>query len=239
MRYFVCALLLAVGCDSDSKEAQRSAYEQGPQGPRGEPGERGPAGPKGEKGETGERGPQGEPGPAGQRGEDGSSTAQCPEGSQEVIFNSHLMYCARRLVFEEPQTYAACYAACLGVGLYLVDADDLVAICHGAPDFFADEITDEGEGGVEGTCGDMIDNDADGNTDCSDADCANSMPACVPGNRYHVTYRTEIPGCVTRYDKVCQGVERNINHGEFIDWSHYISEPGDPPPKGCLCGKRM
>lgn len=182
----------------------------------------------------------GEQGPPGRDGQD--LVARCPEGAEPLEMNDHLVYCARRMVFEESQTYAQCYTACLSADLYLVDTDDLVTICLSAPDFFTDEIVDDGEGGIEGTCGDELDNDADGRIDCLDNDCAGSMPACVPGNRYHITYRpgepVGKPGCVARYDRVCRGVERNINQGEFINWSFWISEVGNPPPQGCLCGKR-
>lgn len=198
-------------------------------------------GEQGQPGRDGEPGLQGPEGPAGRDGQ--NLVANCPEDAKPLEMNGQLIYCARRLVFEEPQTYAQCYASCMSVGLYLVDTDDLIVICLSDPDFFADEIIDAGEGGVAGTCGDWLDNDADGRIDCADDDCAGSVPACVPGNKYHITYRpgepSGTPGCITRYDQVCRGVERNISQNEFINWGFWISEPWNPTPRGCLCGKRL
>ena|GEM_PF-6483619 len=58
------------------------AGQQGPAGPKGDPGPQGPAGPKGESGPQGPAGPKGEPGPQGPAGPKGDPGPQGPQGPQ-------------------------------------------------------------------------------------------------------------------------------------------------------------
>lgn len=179
------------------------AGPQGERGLQGEQGSEGLIGPQGAAGIQGERGPQGEQGlvgpmglqgPAGADGQD--LVAQCPAGSQSMEFNGHLAYCARSLVFDEPQTWVQCLDECLQVGLFLAKEQDLAIICLADPNFFTEgETVGEDVASTPGTCDDGRNNNGDPAMDCDDPACADALN-CDVDKRYHFESAGDLPGAI-------------------------------------------
>lgn len=165
--------------------------EPGLQGPQGERGEIGSVGPEGSAGAQGPVGPQG---PAGRDGRD--LVAQCPAGSQELTFNGNLMYCARTLVFNEPQTWVQCLDECLRVGLFLAKEPDIAIICLADPNFFTEgETVGEDVASTPGTCDDGRNNNGDPAVDCDDPACADALN-CDVDKRYHFEIVGDFSGVI-------------------------------------------
>lgn len=165
---------------------------QGERGPEGSAGSVGPAGPQGERGPQGEQGLMGSQGPAGRDGQD--LVTQCPDGSQNMEFNGNLMYCARSLVFDEPQTWVQCLNECLQAGLFLAKEQDLAIICLADTDFFTDgEAVGEDAASTPGTCDDGRNNNGDPAVDCDDPACADALN-CDVDKRYHFESASALAG---------------------------------------------
>ena len=147
-------------------------------GQNGTNGEDGAPGQNGVNGANGAQGPKGDPGQ--------NLVAVCPEGSDGLTFNGRLMYCARKLVLDTPQTWVQCLDECLQVGLFLAKEPDLAVICLADPNFFTEvETVGEDVANTPGTCDDGVDNDdADGLADCLDPACALALN-CDVDTRYH------------------------------------------------------
>lgn len=205
-------------------------------------------GAKGEKGSQGLQGQQGVQGKSGTPGKD--LIAQCPEGAQPMVFNGHLMYCAKKIISDVGLTPWQCRNICLNNGLAVARIEDVATMCLGDPSFFDEQIK-IGEGdNSQTTCTDGLDNDKDSFVDCKDSDCKDSYSCFfqnTSGIRFLIQYGVGVGDTNTlklvhfgKKLEICPAIEKAGKGEGDIEFPSNFTEGGlNPSPKGCLCGKPM
>jgi hypothetical protein len=222
----------------DDQEVLIRHGEMGPQGAQGIPGE---------PGEVGIAGPQGEQGIAGREGRD--LVRACPQNSESIVINGHLVYCYKKLVFEEPIGYAQCHDACQNSGLHLLEALDLQTICKWNPEEFnrprhtryvigpTTNVRNQDIGEFSTV---FLDNP-------SEARYFSSTRMEHTFCEWQTLIRENLFVSNTVQDQVTLSLPRFMPY--FLNWlrdsaaleqePRAVQEIVDQLPRGCLCGKRM
>ncbi len=216
----------------DDQEVLIRHGEIGPQGDQGIPGLPGDVGPVG---------PQGEQGIAGRDGRD--LVRACPQDSESIVINGHLVYCYKKLVFEEPITWRYCYRQCMANGLFIMDQIDLLQVCGADPGLFDDDPAQDyifngsfnqaGSSAVQSlTAGIVLMNPGlqEGLSYCQ-IQAFHNTDSPVDEDNLRISYGGRV--------LAPRGHQLLAHSGGSFDNLEDLMRAVEQSPRGCLCGKRM